>query len=252
MRLWVTRPLDDAANVAAMLAAQGHDAVVEPLLAVHFLELADAACPPQFVVATSRNAVRAVTRGNGQLPDALAKADWIVVGDATAQLAAEAGARSVAVGAGTARDLVDPIVAAVRSCDQAAGMRPGTIVAEGGGRVLHLRGVDVAFDLAGALSAHGITLAQSIVYEARPTQAPSARLAAQISAGELGGVLLFSPRTSHLYIERLTALGLTEAARKLHHFCLSEAVATPIRAAGLGFVGVSAKPNVKKMLELIG
>ena len=60
MRLWITRPEQDAGVLRAKLVAQGHEVEIESLLHIDFddadpIELDDV----QALIATSRNGVRA-------------------------------------------------------------------------------------------------------------------------------------------------------------------------------------------------
>src|SRR3954471_3946968 len=61
MRLLVTRPRDDAEAFAALLRARGHEAVVAPVMEVHFIPGPLLPCEGvQAVLATSANGMRAL------------------------------------------------------------------------------------------------------------------------------------------------------------------------------------------------
>src|SRR5262245_44640039 len=71
MRLLVTRPEPDALKLGALLEEAGHEATIEPLLSVSFeggepIELEGA----QALIATSRNALRALKDSPAQLAEA--------------------------------------------------------------------------------------------------------------------------------------------------------------------------------------
>src|SRR5262249_16800636 len=63
MRVLVTRPEEDGAETARLLAARGHQAVLAPLLTVRFLDGPEPALEDvQAILATSANGVRAFAR----------------------------------------------------------------------------------------------------------------------------------------------------------------------------------------------
>ena len=87
MRVWITRPAEDAARLAEAIRAQGIEVLIEPLIRIVFadgppLALAGA----QALLATSANGVRAFAR-RGQQRDVLV----LAVGDASARAAREEG-----------------------------------------------------------------------------------------------------------------------------------------------------------------
>jgi uroporphyrinogen-III synthase len=235
MRLLVTRPEPDALRLGALLEEAGHEATIEPLLAVSFeggepIELDGV----QALVATSRNALRAL-----KASPALAQArdlPLFAVGKATAAEARALGFATVVTGAGTAAELASHVVSAL---DPAAGL------------VVHLRGDTVAGDLAGALETHGFRLVQLIVYRMVAAAALSDEAREQLGTGEIDGVILLSPRTAAVYAGLIGKHGLSTAVRKLPHFCLSEAVARRLAPLGQVNTQVAETPRLSAVLALI-
>ena len=96
MRVWVTRPEEDAAELAEALRAEGVEVLVEPLLRIVYTD-----GPPldltgvQALIATSANGVRAFARRNQQRDVPV-----LAVGAATARAARAAGFTSVESAAG--------------------------------------------------------------------------------------------------------------------------------------------------------
>src|SRR5689334_15169636 len=128
LRALVTRPREDAIELAAALAARGIEPVIEPLIDVHFrtepaLDLAGA----QAVLCTSANGVRALARLSAERALPL-----FAVGDATAARARAEGFAAVASAGGN----VDDLARLVRER-----LRPEA------GRVVHVAGSAVAGDL---------------------------------------------------------------------------------------------------------
>jgi uroporphyrinogen-III synthase len=237
MRVLVTRPAEEARAFAALLAAEGIDAVLAPLLSIEFV---DAALPPlagvQALLVTSVNGVRALAaRGvDRQLP-------LYAVGDATAAAAREAGFTTAISAAGDWRDL-----AALIERD----LRPQN------GRLLHAAGADTAGDLDSVLSASGFAVERAVLYRA----VAAARLPQSASAA-LGGddavqaVAFFSPRSARIFLSLVEAAGLSQTTGHLTAFCLSPAIAGVLNNAKPRMpwraIRTSARPNADSLVEEI-
>lgn len=69
MRVIVTRPAEDAADLAATLSGMGHETILAPLLDIRLAPDADLpALPWQAVLITSANGARALARGPAPWP----------------------------------------------------------------------------------------------------------------------------------------------------------------------------------------
>ena len=91
MRILITRPRDDAVPFARMLAERGHDAVIAPLLEIHFPDGAEISLDGvQAILATSANGVRAIARRTQRRDVAL-----FAVGPQTAEAAQPLGFATV-------------------------------------------------------------------------------------------------------------------------------------------------------------
>ena len=235
MRLLVTRPEPDALKLLAILEEAGHEATVEPLLSVSFegdepIDLESA----QALIATSRNALRALKAGNH-----VAQARHLplfAVGKATAAEARTLGFETVVTGAGTAAELVAHIVSAL---DPAAGL------------VVHLAGDVLAGNLSAELEAHGFRIMQPVVYRMIAAKAFSDDAIEQLGMGEIEGVILMSPRTASVYAELVRKAGLTAQVREIPHFCLSPAVARRLEPLGEIDTRVAEAPRLEDVLALI-
>src|SRR5260221_7568565 len=109
MRVLVTRPLSDASDTAARLAALGHEPLIGPLLAIEFLDGEDVSLDGiQAMLATSSNGVRALSRRTRRRD-----LDIFAVGHQTAATASEAGYGSVHSADGDAATLAATVR---RSC----------------------------------------------------------------------------------------------------------------------------------------
>lgn len=236
MRLLVTRPQPDTDAQAEKLKALGHEAIAAPLLEVEFLEFSP---PPldaaQALIATSRNGLRALA-SSPQLQAAL-KLPLYAVGTATADLASELGFNEIHQGPGTAEGLL-PLIAS--ACEP------------GAGALLHLAGERQAFDLKTALEDKKFKVEQPVVYRVHIADsfAESAREA--LGKGTLDGVILMSPATAQTYVALVDAAGLRHRAGKLSYFCLSHAVAEPLKAYDDARILIAGRPREDDLLALIG
>ncbi len=236
MRLMVTRPAADAAPLAQRLARLGHDVILEPLLEIGFRDhvrpdLGGVAA----VLATSANGVRALARMSARrdLP-------VLAVGDATARAAREAGFERVASAAGTVERLAALVVETRSPSD---------------GCLLHVAGTRVAGDLQELLSARGFLVRRVVGYHAKTSEGLSAAGAEAVAAGDIDGVLFFSPRTARTFVSLALKAGLGDACRRVTVYCLSAAVAERAveRSDDLGWrrVAVAARPDEASLLELL-
>lgn len=195
-----------------------------------------AAMPPldgvQALAATSRNGLKAVA----PIPERAQGLPLFAVGPGTATLARALGFAHVIAGPGTGRELADIIRA---EADPAA----GTIV--------HIAGETLAFDLGRALRAHGFDVRTEVVYRTEPTGGFPREVADAFRQGGFDGVVLMSPRTAKVYAQHVVEAGLAAAARRMVHFCLSEAIARQIAPLGVERVAVARAPNSEEMLALI-
>lgn len=232
LTLWVTRPSEDAADLAEMLRTRGHAILIEPLLVIERLE-----GPPldldgvQAILATSANGVRAFAYRNTQRALPL-----LAVGDATARAAQAAGFQHVESAAGD----VAALAALVR---QQLDPRAGAL--------LHIAARDLAGDLARTLACSGFTCRRAVLYRAQAADALSKPLTRAIRDASLDGVLVFSPRTAETLVRLISDAGIAPDASRLDLFCLSAAVAD--RAAALRWrrVVIAAKPTQAALLDSI-
>ncbi len=218
MRIIITRPAEDAVRMAEELRRLGHAPDIHPLIEIAHLPIpADALDGVSALIATSRNALRSLGRSE-MLTPAL-RCPIFCVGEATAAEARRLGFADIRTGPGTAKDL-PPIIT------QAPEARAG--------RLLYLAGDHLAFDLEAALAADGVEILRTIAYEARElSPASAAALAAKLRAG-VDGVILMSPRTALIFASVFATAAAGEKRCATTCYCLSEAVAAPLRdIAGL-------------------
>jgi len=232
LRALVTRPREDAAELAAALAARGLDAVIEPLIEIHLrTEPAPDLAGAQAVLCTSANGVRALARLSAErvLP-------LLAVGDTTASRARAEGFTAVVSAGGDVTDLA-------RLARQR--LRPD------GGRLVHIAGSAVAGDLAGDLRTAGFAVERLVLYEARPAVALSAASAQALGAGLIGFALFFSPRTAATFVRLADRARIIDALQ--HMTAISISVAADAALGGVRFRQrcIAAAPNQAALLAML-
>ena len=236
MRVLVTRPAEDAGPLAEALEARGFEPVLEPLLEIRFL--AGAALDlagVQALAFTSANGVRALVN--------------------SAPGANDSGHRVFAVGAATAKAASDAGFEDVISADGDVAALAEVIIAEcppQGGAVLHVAGTRRAGDLVAALEDAGIEAQRVVLYEAVAARSLSESLRHGIAAGEIGTVLIFSPRTAALFVNLMTDAGLAAHAHGMVLVALSPAVVEAASALSWGAVRIADKPDGDALLRALG
>lgn len=235
MRILVTRPEPDASDTGARLQESGHEAVMSPLMDIRLDPITDIGPGAvQALIVTSRNAVRALA--HSPLVDGLLNLPVFAVGPRSAQDARDLGFHGVIEGPGAASGLADCI---------AANSNPD------GGRLVHLAGYRLAFDLAGAMRARGYTFESLRCYEAVAASALSPEAIEAIKAQDLDAVMLMSPDAARTFAELVAKAGLAEAAKPLVGVCISQATADALQAELAIPTMVAERPNSEEVLALI-
>ncbi len=234
MRLLVTRPEPDASAFADELRALGHEPILEPLLEFRCLDfdarLLDAA---QALIVTSGNGLRAL-QARDDFKDILDKPLYCV-GEQTAKRALSAGFKTVLEIAETGEVLAGKIVA--------SGQKDAPIV--------HVMGEHMAFDIAGALAREGFLVETVTVYSMEARSKFSPPVEAMLTAGEIDGVILMSPRTAVIYVSLCHRHSNTNCAKTPAYFCLSGNVAAKLASLKPDRLHIAGKPNKKALLDLL-
>jgi uroporphyrinogen-III synthase len=228
----VTRPRQEAERLATALARRGVEAVMEPLIAVHYpacggLDLSGV----QAVLCTSANGVRALARASGER-----RLPLLAVGDATAARARAEGFTAVESAAGGAAELARLAAARLRPQD---------------GALLHVSGDIVAGDLLGALRERGFIAERRILYEARPAAALSPATVARLRSGAIAFALFFSPRTAAIFARLAASAGVVGCCAATIALSISSAVDATL--ADLPWLDrrVAERPSQAALLEVL-
>ncbi len=235
MRILVTRPQPRAAQTAADLRARGHEPIIAPLFEMERLADVDPKTGPWDAIL--------LTSANGLCGIASFAHDkkWhgipvFAVGDVTAKAARDMRFADVTSAGGNVDDLVDLV---------AARLQPPA-------RLLYLAGEERAADLAGALRSKNFEVDLAVVYRVVTVQCFPEPAAAALN-DRIDAVLHFSRASAEDFLDAARGSNLLEAAlTKPMHFCMSEQVAAPLRAAGAARIQIAARPTQEALLELCG
>jgi uroporphyrinogen-III synthase len=230
MRILLTRPEPDGLRSAARLRAQGHDVILAPLMRGETLESAFDG-PFDAVLMTSANAARAVVT-HPRFAE-LRKLPAFTVGDHSAEVARAAGFAEVVSAHGALDDLVRPVAARFAHA-----------------RLLYLVGEDRAGDLAAELARHGITVETAVIYRAVAATALPREVTQALDANQLDAVLHYSRRSAATLLHLAAAAGAVNALLGLAHYCLSDAVAVPLREAGARRITIAPHPGESSLFGL--
>jgi uroporphyrinogen-III synthase len=236
MHILITRPEPDATETGTQLESLGHKVMIEPMLRVEPQPIdGDAFEGAQALIATSRNALRALILSAAQ--DAARDHPLYVVGPATAELAIAMGFLDVREGRGSGRDLAELIAGEADPAN---------------GRMVHLAGETLAFDLAAALAEHGLAVDTLTTYRTVAATSLSASTIQQLRAGGLEAAILMSPRTASVFAKLLRSADLSKEASRLTCICLSKEVANALEGVSPGRIEIAREPNSTGILAAVG
>lgn len=228
----VTRPLEDSGEIAEALAQRGYEPVIEPMLAIRFLDVpVPDPAPYQGILITSANGARALARYQGwdHLPV------W-AVGEASAAEAMRLGFVTVRAAGGDVAALAELV---------------GGVLDPKAGRLLHVAATRLAGDLAGFLSSQGFSVDRAVLYEAVAASDLSPSLRDLVKSGALDLSLFFSPRTAATFVTLARDRLDTEGLRATRALALSPAVAEVLRALPWREVRAASKPSLPGLLGLL-
>lgn len=230
MRILVTRPAEDGAEIAQLLADMGHEAVLAPLLTVQIFDGPKLALDGmQAILATSANGVRALAvRSDARDVPVFA------VGPQTADAAAQAGFIRVRNADGDAVALADAVSG---WADPKAGV------------LLHAAGAEGSGWLAEALAAKGFQVRREILYRVEAAaQLPDIATRA-LRENSVQAALFFSPRSAEIFADRVARAGIATAG--LLAVCISAKTADALRGLTFSDIKIAAVPNQAGLLACL-
>jgi uroporphyrinogen-III synthase len=230
MRILITRPQEDAARIAELLRAHGHEPICSSLLTVRFFDGPELTFESvSAILATSANGMRAFARRTGRRDLKI-----LAVGPQTADAAKKAGFEDVECADGDAAMLADAMLGWVKPEE---------------GVLLHAASADNEGQLKTLLAEEGYTVDVIVLYEVvalhkLPTPAREALVNDAIDA-----VVVFSPRSAMALRECIQRTGLEKSCERLAAVCISQATADGLQPLCFRQVVIAQHPNQDGMLE---
>jgi uroporphyrinogen-III synthase len=229
----VTRPLAQAQRIAATLRSLGYAPLVTPLMRILPTHTARPIAPFDALVVASTHSSAALV---GEF--ALKALPAFAVGERSGDALREAGFTDVQSG-GNDRHVLARLVAAQIAAPS---------------RILAVLGEDHHGDWLDDLTASGRAVTCWITYRAVAVPNLSPEAGSALVKGQIGAVLHYSARQAELFVAALDNRGALDRARTeegIVHVVLSDAVAKPLRGAGIGPVMVAATPDETGLLAAL-
>jgi len=232
MRALITRPLEDAGELADELRRRGLTPVLAPLLTIH----SRAGAAPQLdgvqaLLLTSANGARALAAATQ-----IRNLPVYAVGNASARSATGLGFGDVKSAGGDVEDLARLV------CEN---LDPKS------GALYHAAGTRLAGDLAGGLREKGFTVLREALYEAQAATELPPPAKDGLEAGNLDLALFFSPRTAAAFVTLVLDAGLASACEGVTAYALSPAVADALSSLPWRAMVVAARPDQESLLAAL-
>lgn len=262
MRILITRPAEDSQEIAARLAAMGHDSIIAPLLVPRY----HAGAEPDFtgvqaILITSANGVRALVHWMHRPASPLARSapKGEVAEAIAAQPRGSEGRRGLlnipvfAVGPQTTAEARDAGFADVRNADGNArdlARRTAQWTSPERGALLHVCSDEAPGTLVGLLDAAGFSVRRAPLYHIEAASRLPQAAADALAAADLDGAMFFSPRSAAVFRDGLARIDAALAA-PLRALCISAETAAALAPLTFAAVRVAARPNQDAMLALV-
>lgn len=234
-RILIGRSVSQAGTLADLIARRGITGVYQELLAIESIPVSgdfeDRLSGAQAIIVTSANAV-------GRLSDLTRKRyiPLLAVGDGTARIARAFGFGDVTSAQGDAEALLE-------LCRKR--LKPEL------GRVLYVRGREVATDLAPTLSTEGYEVDSITVYATEPTPELRPQVEQQLRQARLEATILFSPRGAANFVSLVRQAGVDYACAGMTLIALSPAIATAASELIWRLKLVPEQPTIPALLSTL-
>jgi len=232
MRILISRPQEDAARLAELLRARGHEPLCASLLSVRFFDGPE----PNFegvsaVAATSANGIRAFARRTDRRNLRI-----FAVGPQTADAAKKAGFEEVECADGDAATLAEEILGWVKPEE---------------GVVLHAASADNEGQLKTLLAEEGYTVDVMVLYEVVAIHKLPEIAREALVHNALDAAVVFSQRSAMALRDCIQRAGLTDACRNIAAVCISTATAAALSPLVFRKLVVADRPHQQAMLDAV-
>ncbi|MBN9087704.1 MAG: uroporphyrinogen-III synthase [Reyranella sp.] len=231
MRVLITRPEREAANLAQALRGRRHEPVIAPLFRLQMLHppegFAATLAAAQAILVTSANGARALAEATATRSKPI-----LAVGDTTAATAEGLGFTHVTSASGDAAALADLV---------RQRLEPEA------GPLLHVSGADVADTPA----PEGFEVQRVVLYEAHEAEALPESARAALEARAVDVATFFSPRAARLFARLVIEAKLTETCRPVTAIAISPAAAQPLADLPFARAVAAERPTRQSVLDEI-
>lgn len=232
MRILISRPQEDAARLAELLRASGHDPLCASLLSVRFFggpELTFEGVSA--IVATSANGIRAFSERTERRDLRI-----FAVGPQTADAARKVGFDEVECADGDAATLAEQVLSWAKPED---------------GILLHATSADNEGQLKTLLAEEGYTVDVMALYEVVAIHKLPDVAREALVHGALDAAVVFSPRSAMALRDCIVRAGLEDACKTVTAVCISAATATALEPCFFRDVVIADRPNQAGMLDAV-
>jgi len=232
MRILISRPQEDAARLAELLTARGHEPLCASLLSVRFFDGPELTFESvSAIVVTSANGVRAFARRTERRDLRI-----FAVGPQTADAARKAGFENVECADGDASTLAEEVLGWV-------GPQEGVL--------LHAASSDTEGQLKALLAEEGYTVDEMVLYEVVAIHKLPEIAREALVHHALDAAVVFSPRSGQALRDCIQRAGLAEACKSIAAVCISSATAVALEPLSFRRVIVAERPNQAAMLDAV-
>lgn len=232
MRILISRPQEDAARLAELLRARGHEPLCASLLSVRFFDGPEPNLTGvSAVVATSANGVRAFAQRTDER-----KLRVFAVGPQTADAARKAGFEEVECADGDASTLAEAVLGWVKPEE---------------GVLLHAASADNEGQLKTLLAEEGYAVDVMVLYEVVAVHKLPEVAREALVHHALDAAVVFSPRSAMALRDCILRAGLAEACKEIAAVCISAATAHALEPLVFRQVLVADRPNQAAMLDAV-
>jgi uroporphyrinogen-III synthase len=232
MRILISRPQEDAARLAELLQARGHEPLCASLLSVRFFdgpELTFAGISA--IIATSANGIRAFAKRTDRRDLRI-----LAVGPQTADAAEKAGFENVECADGDASTLAEKVLDWVKPEE---------------GVLLHAASADTEGQLKTLLAEEGYTVDEIVLYEVVAIHKLPEIAREALLHRTLDATVVFSSRSAMALRDCIQRAGLAEACKTIAAICISAASAAALEPLKFRQVLVAERPNQAAMLDAV-
>lgn len=226
----ITRPEQDAQDMAGEIRARGYIPLLAPLLSITYLDTpVPGISPDQTLIFTSANGVRAFAQKSfaRDIPA-------YVVGPQTETAAQKAGFTDIRTGPGNAVDIAQTIRTREKNTNR---------------KFLHIRGADIARSMKDLLP--GYAVEDCVLYKAEPVRELPADILEQLKAGSIAAVLFFSGRTAQTFTRLIQQENCTSFVELTKALCLSDSVIECLSVLPWKGTYAAERPDREGMLSLL-